>query len=152
MLGAKRIGHSDNGIDIFQSENKNVITIIKDDCFYHVTIENIMNGILNKQQEFKGLNRIELQKEFDKFIVVGKEKLSMMYTFEMRDKIIDAIMNKFETLNKLNLPDREKLIDIILQVAMKHHDDISKQDEDAACNAADIIIEQFGALKEKYNV
>ena len=37
--------------------------------------------------------------------------------------------------------DRERLIDIILKVAMHHHDDISKSDEDAACDAADEILE-----------
>ena len=38
---------------------------------------------------------------------------------------------------------REKLIDIILKVAMRHHDDISKADEDAACDAADEILTKF---------
>ena len=38
---------------------------------------------------------------------------------------------------------RERLIDIILKVAMAHHDDISKQDEDAAGEAADEILEIF---------
>lgn len=38
---------------------------------------------------------------------------------------------------------REKLIDTILKVAMQHHDDLSKSDEDAACDAADEIIETF---------
>lgn len=38
---------------------------------------------------------------------------------------------------------REKLIDIILKVAMQHHDDVSKSDEDAACDAADEIIKIF---------
>jgi hypothetical protein len=37
---------------------------------------------------------------------------------------------------------RDQLIDIILKVAMKHYDDISKQDEDAACDAADEILKQ----------
>ena len=35
---------------------------------------------------------------------------------------------------------RDSLINIILKVAMQHHDDISKQDEDAACDAADDIL------------
>jgi len=35
---------------------------------------------------------------------------------------------------------REKLINTILKVAMAHHDDISKQDEDRACDAADQIL------------
>jgi hypothetical protein len=38
---------------------------------------------------------------------------------------------------------RDQLIDIILKVAMAHHDDISKSDEDAACDAADEIIKKF---------
>lgn len=38
---------------------------------------------------------------------------------------------------------REKLIDIILKVAMAHHDDVSKSDEDVACDAADEIIKTF---------
>lgn len=38
---------------------------------------------------------------------------------------------------------RDKLTDIILKVAMQHHDDISKSDEDAACDAADEIIKTF---------
>ena len=39
---------------------------------------------------------------------------------------------------------RDKLIDIILKVAMCHHDDISKSDEDAACDAADEILKEIG--------
>lgn len=42
---------------------------------------------------------------------------------------------------------RDKLIDIILKVAMQHHDDISKSDEDAACDAVDEIIQEV--LKDK---
>jgi hypothetical protein len=38
---------------------------------------------------------------------------------------------------------RDRLIDIILKVAMGHHDDISKQDEDNAAQAADEIVEIF---------
>lgn len=41
---------------------------------------------------------------------------------------------------------REKLIDIILKVAMAHHDDISKADEDAACDAADEILKIFSQI------
>ncbi len=36
---------------------------------------------------------------------------------------------------------RDQLINIILKVAMQHHDDISKEDEDAACDAADKILD-----------
>jgi len=35
---------------------------------------------------------------------------------------------------------RDNLIDIILKVAMKHYDNISKSDEDAACDASDEIL------------
>ena len=41
---------------------------------------------------------------------------------------------------------RDNLIDVILKVAMQHHDDISKADEDAACDAADEIL---GSIKQK---
>lgn len=41
---------------------------------------------------------------------------------------------------------RDILIDIILKVAMQHHDDISSSDEDAACDAADEILEQYPQL------
>ena len=44
--------------------------------------------------------------------------------------------------------DREHLINIILKVAMAHHDDISKQDEDAAGKAADEILNHFDKIKE----
>lgn len=37
----------------------------------------------------------------------------------------------------------ERLVDIILKVAMCHHDDISKSDEDNASLAADEIVEIF---------
>lgn len=41
---------------------------------------------------------------------------------------------------------RDQLINIILKVAMKHHDDISKTDEDAVCDAADEILKQHPEL------
>jgi len=41
---------------------------------------------------------------------------------------------------------RDSLINIILKVAMQHHDDISKQDEDAVCDAADEILEKYKVL------
>lgn len=44
---------------------------------------------------------------------------------------------------------REQLVDIILNVAMQHHDDISKADEDAACNAADVILEKMALYSIK---
>ena len=37
----------------------------------------------------------------------------------------------------------DKLTDIILKVAMSHHDDISKSDEDCAVNAAEEILDLF---------
>ena len=42
---------------------------------------------------------------------------------------------------------REKLIDIILKVAMQHHDDISRSDEDSACDAADEILVTFPQIQ-----
>lgn len=42
---------------------------------------------------------------------------------------------------------RDKLINIILKVAMQHHDDISKSDEDAACDAADEILKEFPQIQ-----
>lgn len=42
---------------------------------------------------------------------------------------------------------REKLIDIILKVAMQHHDDISKSDEEVACDAADEILCKFPQIQ-----
>ena len=44
---------------------------------------------------------------------------------------------------------RDKLIEIILKVAMAHHDDISKQDEDGAGEAADTIIAHLKIDTEK---
>jgi len=44
---------------------------------------------------------------------------------------------------------RDSLINIILKVAMKHYDNISKQDEDAACDAADEILEKFNIIEQK---
>lgn len=35
------------------------------------------------------------------------------------------------------------LVDIILRVAMQHHDDISASDENSACDAADEILKEF---------
>lgn len=48
--------------------------------------------------------------------------------------------------------DRERLVDIIIKVAMAHHDDISKQDEDAAGNAADEILELEGRQNEMHGL
>ena len=49
--------------------------------------------------------------------------------------------------NLMNKNIRDKLIDIILKVAMQHHDDISESDEDAACDAADEILNKFHYIK-----
>ena len=43
---------------------------------------------------------------------------------------------------------KDILTDIILKVAMAHHDDISKQDEDNACEASDAIKQ---ILRERIN-
>ena len=43
---------------------------------------------------------------------------------------------------------QKELIKIILKVAMAHHDDISKQDEDNACEAADTILAGISKKQE----
>ena len=49
-------------------------------------------------------------------------------------------------MNREDLVD--KLTDIILKVAMSHHDDISKSDEDCAVNAAEEILNKYN-VEEK---
>ena len=45
MLGCVRIAHGE-GIEIFQSENRNVITITHRGFYYHVILEDIVNAVL----------------------------------------------------------------------------------------------------------
>lgn len=51
MLDSKRVATSDGGIEIFQSENRNVITIIKDGYYYHIILEEIVNAVLREEEK-----------------------------------------------------------------------------------------------------
>ena len=45
MLDCVKIAHGE-GIEVFQSENRNVITIIHKGFYYHVILEDIVNAVL----------------------------------------------------------------------------------------------------------
>lgn len=52
--------------------------------------------------------------------------------------------------SKITESNRDKLVDIILKVAMQHHDDVSESDEDAACDATDEILKKFPQINYQY--
>ena len=45
MLDFTKVASTEDGIEIFQSINKNVITIIKDDFYYHITLNDILDAV-----------------------------------------------------------------------------------------------------------
>ena len=49
MLDSKLVATSDGGIKVFQSENRNVITIIKDGYYYHICLEDIVEAVLKDE-------------------------------------------------------------------------------------------------------
>jgi hypothetical protein len=46
MLGAERIAHSEDGVEVWQSENRNVITIIHNNKYHHVLLQDIVDAVL----------------------------------------------------------------------------------------------------------
>jgi hypothetical protein len=53
MLGSKRIASSETGVEVYQSENKGVITAVYKEHFYHVTLEEIVNAMLREDSDEK---------------------------------------------------------------------------------------------------
>jgi hypothetical protein len=90
---------------------------------------------LPMQCQYCGNELEEIRTETDRYFVDG------VPTYSAKD-FHEKLKKKYDIENI-----REKLIDIILKVAMKHHDDISKSDEDAACNAADEILATFPQIQ-----
>ena len=46
MLGFTKIAHTDSGVEVWQSENRNVITVVYKDFMYHITLQQIINGMI----------------------------------------------------------------------------------------------------------
>jgi hypothetical protein len=51
MLGCKKIASSETGVEVYQSENRNVITAFYRDYLYHVTLEEIVNAMLREDSD-----------------------------------------------------------------------------------------------------
>lgn len=51
MIDSKKIATSEKGVEVFQSENRNVITIIKDEYYYHIILEEIVNAVLREEEK-----------------------------------------------------------------------------------------------------
>ena len=53
MLDCKLVASSKTGVEVYQSENRNVITAFYKDHYYHVTLEEIVNAMLREDSEEK---------------------------------------------------------------------------------------------------
>ena len=53
MLECKKVASSETGVEVYQSENRNVITAVYKSYFYHVTLEEIVNAMLRDESEEK---------------------------------------------------------------------------------------------------
>ena len=51
MLGCKKVASSETGVEVYQSENRNVITAVYKGYFYHVTLEEIVNAMLREDSD-----------------------------------------------------------------------------------------------------
>ena len=47
MLGCIKIAHTDSGAEVWQSENMNVITVIYKGFMYHITLQQIIDGMIS---------------------------------------------------------------------------------------------------------
>jgi hypothetical protein len=47
MLDCERIATTEDGAEIYQSANRNVITIIKDGIYNHIILQDILDAVLN---------------------------------------------------------------------------------------------------------